>query len=131
MLWDQNRPLRTDEETIANLKAKGQHPITYKEGLELAKKIDAQKYVECSAKTENLEEVFIEIKYFESKSKVKTFFFLIIIRSLPSSISHPFLFSVTFLLKFIQLLKYYHVTLVKSCQHSKLEVSVKTVRFSP
>ena len=53
--------LRTDEGTIAKLKAKGQHPITYKEGVELAKKIGAQKYVECSAKTENLEEVFIEI----------------------------------------------------------------------
>ena len=65
--------LRTDEGTIANLKAKGQHPITYKEGVELAKKIGAQKYVECSAKTENLKEVFIEIiqEYFESKSKVK------------------------------------------------------------
>ena len=66
--------LRTDEGAIANLKAKGQHPITYKEGVELAKKIGAQKYVECSAKTENLEEVFIEIiqEYSESKSKVKT-----------------------------------------------------------
>ena len=66
--------LRTDEGTIANLKAKGQHPITYKEGVELAKKIGAQKYVECSAKTENLKEVFIEIiqEYSESKSKVKT-----------------------------------------------------------
>ena len=66
--------LRTDEGTIANLKAKGQHPITYKEGVELAKKIGAQKYVECSAKTENLKEVFIEIiqEYFESKSKVTT-----------------------------------------------------------
>ena len=66
--------LRTDEGAIANLKAKGQHPITYKEGVELAKKIGAQKYVECSAKTENLKEVFIEIiqEYSESKSKVKT-----------------------------------------------------------
>ena len=65
--------LRTDEGTIAKLKAKGQHPITYKEGVELAKKIGAQKYVECSAKTENLKVVLIEIiqEYFESKSKVK------------------------------------------------------------
>ena len=38
--------LRTDEGTIANLKAKGQHPITYKEGVELAKRSSAHKYVD-------------------------------------------------------------------------------------
>ena len=66
--------LRTDERTIANLKAKGRHPITYKEGVELAKDVGAQKYVECSAKEYyNVREIFQEVteEHFKSKSKAK------------------------------------------------------------
>ena len=62
--------LRNDERVIADLKATGQSPVTYKMGVELAKRIGALKYVECSAVTgHNVQEVFFEIveEYFKSR----------------------------------------------------------------
>ena len=51
--------LRSNEDTIRRLAAKGQHPVTYKEGTVLAKKIGARDYIECSAKeVNNLKAVF-------------------------------------------------------------------------
>ena len=51
--------LRSNEDTIRRLAAKGQHPVTYKEGTVLAKKIGARDYIECSAKElNNLKAVF-------------------------------------------------------------------------
>ena len=43
--------MRDDQATAENLKTKGQVPITYYEGLKLAKEINAAKYLECSALT--------------------------------------------------------------------------------
>lgn len=53
--------LRSDPSTLEKLKASGQQPISTEQGQELAKKIKAVKYLECSAKTgENLKTVFDE-----------------------------------------------------------------------
>eukprot|EP01120_Amphizonella_sp_Union-15-10_P006390 TRINITY_DN2038_c0_g1_i3.p1 TRINITY_DN2038_c0_g1~~TRINITY_DN2038_c0_g1_i3.p1 ORF type:complete len:194 (-),score=33.17 TRINITY_DN2038_c0_g1_i3:50-631(-) len=53
--------LRNDQGTIDKLKASGSAPIVSAKGDELAKKIKASKYMECSAKTEdNLKTVFDE-----------------------------------------------------------------------
>jgi len=53
--------LRDDSDTIAKLKEKGLAPITTQQGEELAKKIAAAKYIECSALTQqNLKKVFDE-----------------------------------------------------------------------
>eukprot|EP01121_Diplochlamys_sp_Union-15-3_P009695 TRINITY_DN264_c0_g2_i2.p1 TRINITY_DN264_c0_g2~~TRINITY_DN264_c0_g2_i2.p1 ORF type:complete len:204 (+),score=39.47 TRINITY_DN264_c0_g2_i2:32-613(+) len=53
--------LRNDQNTIDKLKAANQMPINQAKGEELAKKIKAIKYLECSAKTEeNLKMVFDE-----------------------------------------------------------------------
>eukprot|EP01120_Amphizonella_sp_Union-15-10_P006392 TRINITY_DN2038_c0_g1_i5.p1 TRINITY_DN2038_c0_g1~~TRINITY_DN2038_c0_g1_i5.p1 ORF type:complete len:208 (-),score=25.63 TRINITY_DN2038_c0_g1_i5:52-633(-) len=53
--------LRNDQGTIDKLKASGSAPILSPKGEELAKKIKAHKYMECSAKTEdNLKTVFDE-----------------------------------------------------------------------
>jgi len=53
--------LRSDSGTLEKLKSNGQNPITMEQGQELAKKIKAVKYLECSAKTgENLKTVFDE-----------------------------------------------------------------------
>eukprot|EP01120_Amphizonella_sp_Union-15-10_P006389 TRINITY_DN2038_c0_g1_i2.p1 TRINITY_DN2038_c0_g1~~TRINITY_DN2038_c0_g1_i2.p1 ORF type:complete len:208 (-),score=34.83 TRINITY_DN2038_c0_g1_i2:82-663(-) len=53
--------LRNDQGTIDKLKASGSAPIVSAKGEELAKKIKAHKYMECSAKTEdNLKTVFDE-----------------------------------------------------------------------
>ena len=53
--------LREDHETIKKLKEKHLAPITYPQGLAMARKIGAVKYLECSALTrEGLNEVFEE-----------------------------------------------------------------------
>ncbi|KAJ5066112.1 hypothetical protein M0811_03445 [Anaeramoeba ignava] len=52
---------RDDQETINELKEKGLSPITYQQGLEMAKEFKAFNYIECSArKQQNLKEVFQE-----------------------------------------------------------------------
>ncbi|VEL34964.1 unnamed protein product [Protopolystoma xenopodis] len=45
--------LRDDTEQIKALKARGQSPITYPQGLAMSKEINAVKYLECSAYTQN------------------------------------------------------------------------------
>ncbi|KAJ5072105.1 hypothetical protein M0811_09485 [Anaeramoeba ignava] len=53
--------LRDDQDTIMILEEKGLSPITYQQGLEMAKEINAFNYIECSArKQQNLKEVFQE-----------------------------------------------------------------------
>lgn len=53
--------LREDETTVNNLKANGEVPITKKRGKEIAKKIKAKGYIECSARdVESVTQVFIE-----------------------------------------------------------------------
>lgn len=53
--------LRNDPSTLEKLKSLGQSPISVEQGTDLAKKIKAVKYLECSAKTgENLKTVFDE-----------------------------------------------------------------------
>ena len=53
--------LREDKETILKLRQKSQAPITYPQGLQMAKDIQAVKYLECSALTQKgLKNVFDE-----------------------------------------------------------------------
>ena len=53
--------LRQDSNTIKIMKEHGVAPITYSQGLEMAREIGAVEYVECSALTrEGLNEVFEE-----------------------------------------------------------------------
>jgi len=53
--------LRSDGQTVAKLREKGQAPISFEEGLEVAKTIGATKYLECSALTQKgLKNVFDE-----------------------------------------------------------------------
>ncbi|CAB4381176.1 unnamed protein product [Rhizophagus irregularis] len=53
--------LREDKETILKLRQKAQSPITYPQGLQMAKDIQAVKYLECSALTQKgLKNVFDE-----------------------------------------------------------------------
>jgi len=53
--------LRNDPATLEKLKSSNQAPVTTQKGEELARKIKAIKYLECSAKTEeNLKMVFDE-----------------------------------------------------------------------
>ncbi|KAK0155312.1 Ras-related C3 botulinum toxin substrate 2 [Merluccius polli] len=53
--------LRDEKETIEKLKEKKLAPITYPQGLALAKEIDSVKYLECSALTQRgLKTVFDE-----------------------------------------------------------------------
>lgn len=51
--------LRNNPEEIKRLSESGLKPITYEEGVALAKEIKAEKYIECSARTlANVEQVF-------------------------------------------------------------------------
>lgn len=51
--------LREDQATLEKLRGSGQQAVSTQRGEELAKKIKAVKYLECSAKTEaNLKTVF-------------------------------------------------------------------------
>lgn len=53
--------LREDRETVEKLKEKRLAPITYPQGLAMAKEINAVKYLECSALTQKgLKNVFDE-----------------------------------------------------------------------
>ena len=53
--------LRNDDAVLEKLKGQGLSPISTEQGHELAKKIKAVKYLECSAKTsQNLKMVFDE-----------------------------------------------------------------------
>lgn len=53
--------LRDDPETLQKLEAKRQAPITYEQGMQMAKEIGAVKYMECSALTQKgLKAVFDE-----------------------------------------------------------------------
>ncbi|KAK9455988.1 P-loop containing nucleoside triphosphate hydrolase protein [Dipodascopsis uninucleata] len=53
--------LREDKETIDKLKEKRMNPISYQQGLQMAKEIHAVKYLECSALTQKgLKNVFDE-----------------------------------------------------------------------
>lgn len=53
--------LREDRETIDKLREKRQSPITYPQGIQMAKEINAVRYLECSALTQKgLKNVFDE-----------------------------------------------------------------------
>eukprot|EP01095_Lingulamoeba_sp_RSL-Kostka_P006739 TRINITY_DN212_c0_g2_i1.p1 TRINITY_DN212_c0_g2~~TRINITY_DN212_c0_g2_i1.p1 ORF type:complete len:191 (+),score=59.16 TRINITY_DN212_c0_g2_i1:118-690(+) len=53
--------LREDYETIKSLEENNLEPITYQQGSQMAKKINSEKYIECSALTqENLKQTFDE-----------------------------------------------------------------------
>eukprot|EP01114_Cavostelium_apophysatum_P020579 TRINITY_DN693_c0_g1_i1.p1 TRINITY_DN693_c0_g1~~TRINITY_DN693_c0_g1_i1.p1 ORF type:complete len:208 (-),score=23.46 TRINITY_DN693_c0_g1_i1:187-789(-) len=68
--------LKRDEQALADLQKQGyRSPISFEQGWDLAKKIGAVKYLECSAKTtENLKEVFdeaVKAVLFKSTKKQK------------------------------------------------------------
>jgi len=53
--------LRNNQKTLDTLRSKNQKPVTYEEGLMLARRIGAATYVECSALAQdNLNRVFSE-----------------------------------------------------------------------
>ncbi|CAK8675212.1 unnamed protein product [Clavelina lepadiformis] len=66
--------LRDHQETVAELRNKRLAPSTYEEGLKMAEKIHAVKYLECSALTQNgvktvFEEAVRAVLYFEKPRK--------------------------------------------------------------
>lgn len=53
--------LREDEETLLKLKEKRSAPVSYSQGVQMAKDITAVKYLECSALTQKgLKNIFDE-----------------------------------------------------------------------
>jgi GTPase SAR1 family protein len=68
--------LREDSATISKLQALGQAPVTTAKGQELANKINAFKYMECSAMTQlGLKDVFdtaVKSVLFGTKKKEKS-----------------------------------------------------------
>jgi len=53
--------LREDAETLQRLREKNMHPISYEQGMQKAKEINARKFMECSALTQKgLKAVFDE-----------------------------------------------------------------------
>jgi len=53
--------IRNDPGEVDKLRSQGQSPVSTDTGMELARKLKAIKYMECSAKTqENLKDVFDE-----------------------------------------------------------------------
>lgn len=53
--------LREDPETLSELAKDGKTPLKFVDGLKLQKKINAEKYIECSAKMlTNIHQVFEE-----------------------------------------------------------------------
>ncbi|CAK8673478.1 unnamed protein product [Clavelina lepadiformis] len=65
--------LKTDPEVVAKLCKKKLKPVSYGEGLQLSKEIEAAGYIECSAKTmEGIHDVFTEaIRIFQTPEKPK------------------------------------------------------------
>jgi len=65
--------IRNDSGEVDKLRSQGQSPISTEQGNELAKKMKAIKYLECSAKTqENLKDVFDEaVRYVLKPPKKK------------------------------------------------------------
>jgi Ras family protein A len=54
------KDLRTDPQTIAELKKTGENPVTRERGLQLAAEMKADAYMECSAKTrEGVQDLFL------------------------------------------------------------------------
>ena len=66
--------LRKDEDTIQRLAAKNEHPVTFKEGMKLAKRAGIQNYVECSAKElGSVKAVFEEVlkEHFKNEARAR------------------------------------------------------------
>ena len=51
--------LRNDSDHVSDMKGRGETPITYDQGLQMAKDIGAAKYVECSAKKPFIKDLVI------------------------------------------------------------------------
>jgi GTPase SAR1 family protein len=64
--------LRTDPEIIAKLRQEGEKPVSRKFGKRIAKKIKADAYMECSAKTrEGVQDLFIQAARLSLKKRCR------------------------------------------------------------